>query len=260
MRFRPISAFDLSAFLHALAEEPEQSRGAAPSQRPTLWELMSQIPFPNTAGFCPFEPASAGGTATPSGTACEADERRQLERQLAEARARSNGQGPRVACSPTNIVQCPPPPPPPTSVAPVVSRPVKPAPPPPPPPPRQRTPVTYTGSVTVQDSWKDVRIHDGKGNDNYVLRGDHNRFTVTGDSKVNRFTVGGTNNEATIYNLGKDDAVTLDGGKASWTRIGAGKEGHGSYVIYQNPKTNTLAKLVTDHPEWSLSTLESHVK
>lgn len=253
MRFRPISAFDLSAFLHALAEEPEQSRGAGPFQRPTLWELMSQIPFPSTAGFCPFESASAGGTA------CEPDERRQLEQQLAEARARSHGQGPRVACSPPTIAECPPPPPPP-SVAPVVSRPVKPAPPPPPPPPRQRTPVTYTGSVTVQDSWKDVRIHDGKGNDNYVLRGDHNRFTVTGDSKVNRFTVGGTNNEATIYNLGNDDTVTLDGGKAAWTRIGAGKEGQGSYVIYQNPKTNTLAKLVTDHPEWSLSTLESHVK
>ncbi len=28
--------------------------------------------------------------------------------------------------------------------------------------------------MTVEDSWKNVTIHDGKGNDNYVLRGDHN--------------------------------------------------------------------------------------
>ncbi|MFO0725889.1 MAG: hypothetical protein U1E65_19045 [Myxococcota bacterium] len=127
-------------------------------------------------------------------------------------------------------------------------------------PTHTRQNVNYTGSVTINDSWKNVTIRDGKGNDNYVLRGDHNIVTVTGDSKKNNFTVGGTNNDVRIFELGNDDYVNLDGGKAAWRKTGSGRDGKGWFVTYENPSTHTVAKLVTDHPEWGIATLEKHIR
>lgn len=113
--------------------------------------------------------------------------------------------------------------------------------------PPARQSKTVTGGATLGDSYTDYQVFDDSGIDTFTFKGDNNTFTVTGDRDPNTFHVGGTNNKATIYEIGSDDHVYLEGGRTAWKQQGQGQDGNGVFYTYFNDTTKTTAKIYSDH-------------
>jgi len=119
------------------------------------------------------------------------------------------------------------------------------------PPLPKRTTQNVVGGATLNGSYTDYKITDDKGDDVYHLGGNHNSFEVKGDSDPNHFYVGGKDNVTRIYEIGSDDKVFLEGGRAAWEQKGQGQDGNGVFYDFYNAATKSTAKIYSDHNDFN---------
>lgn len=99
------------------------------------------------------------------------------------------------------------------------------------------------GSQIIDGIGERAKVYDTRGDTTQILAGAENRVKYKGDRGANKFFISGYNNQAEIYNVGRNDTVFVDGRAEDWVFMPNGDRG---VIEGYNKQTGTTVLVATD--------------